>query len=74
MTRRGVGDPARQARRSGAPDLLTTDEAAAYLTLTPARLKSWRAAGTGPPWLKLGQAVRYERADLDAYLIAQKVS
>jgi len=49
-------------------DMLTTEQAARYLGLAPATLNKWRVYGTGPRFHKLGRAVRYRRADLDAYL------
>lgn len=51
-----------------AGDMLTTQDAAQYLGLAPATLNKWRVYRTGPRFLKLGRAVRYRRADLDAYL------
>lgn len=49
-------------------DLLTTDEAAAYLKLSPRTLEHWRETGSGPNFVKLGRAVRYSRATIDGYL------
>jgi len=43
-------------------------QAAAYLNLSPRTLQAWRRRGDGPRYLKLGAAVRYDRADLDAWL------
>ena len=48
--------------------LMTTAQAADYLTVTVAALRAWRVRGGGPPWIKLGQAVRYDQNDLDAWL------
>lgn len=52
--------------------LLTVHEAAALLGLSPQTLNRWRCerAGQGPPWIKLGGAVRYREADLTAYVAA----
>lgn len=47
---------------------LTTEQAAQYLALSPNTLMRWRWTGDGPRYLKLGRAVRYDRADLDAYV------
>ena len=49
-------------------DLLTTKEAAAYISSTPGSLGSSRATGHGPRFIKIGTAVFYRRADLDDYL------
>ena len=49
-------------------ELLTTESAALYLSFQPVTLKKWRYANRGPVYLKLGQSVRYHRADLDTWL------
>jgi len=46
--------------------------AARYLDMPAATLSYWRATGTGPRWSKLGKRVRYDVADLDAYVEQQK--
>lgn len=52
-----------------ASPLLTEREAADYLRLAPATLARWRWRGDrGPRWRKLGGAVRYAHADLEAFL------
>jgi len=50
--------------------LLTTPEAANLLGLKPETLEIWRWAGRGPNFYKLGRAVRYKQADLDAFIDA----
>jgi excisionase family DNA binding protein len=52
------------------PDrLLTQDEAAEYLRVSPRTLQRWRTeAGTGPPWHRAGRRVVYRQRDLDAWL------
>ena len=49
-------------------NVFTTVEAADYLKLSKATLNCWRVAGKGPRFCKTGSAVRYRRADLDAWL------
>jgi predicted DNA-binding transcriptional regulator AlpA len=53
--------------------LLTDKEAAEYLALSVATLRKWRWLGgkAGPPFRKLGGAVRYPAAMLRAWLQAQ---
>ena len=47
------------------PGYLTEREAAAFLSLAPETLRTWRARRTGPPYVKLGgRAVRYPVAGL----------
>ena len=45
-------------------------EAAAILGLSVKTLRRWRWAGKKPRFLKLGAAVRYERAELAAFIEA----
>lgn len=47
-------------------DVLTTAEAAQYVRLGKHTLERFRISGDGPSFCKLGGAVRYRRADLDA--------
>ena len=48
--------------------ILDTTEAARYTGLKKATLDQWRSRGEGPKFVKLGRAVRYRRADLDAWI------
>jgi hypothetical protein len=64
---------AKPARVKAAPaeqlGLLTSREAAAYLRVSVATLKSWRAKKIGPPWRRRGaRLVSYFPADLEAFL------
>lgn len=56
--------------------LLTTVQAAQYLALSSKTLERFRLDGTGPTFLKLGPGkrarVRYAKADLDAWLAANR--
>lgn len=49
-------------------DLLTAEQTAAYLSLSPATLRNWRAKRTGPRWLGSQRRVRYRVSDLQAWL------
>ncbi len=52
--------------------LLCTKEAARYLSVSKAFLERDRWAGARIPFIKVGsRAVRYRRADLDAYIEKQ---
>ena len=42
------------------PRLMTTRDTAIYLSVSEAALKAWRVRGGGPPWIKVGHAVRYD--------------
>lgn len=48
--------------------LLKTVDAAAYLCLARGTLERWRTTGTGPSYVKCGDAVRYRLDVLDAYI------
>lgn len=54
----------------GIPKLLTVDQVAQALDLTPATLERYRANGTGPNYLKVGDGgnIRYLESDVIAYL------
>lgn len=47
---------------------LTSNEAAEYLAVTEASLRSMRSTGVGPAYRRDGRAVRYSKTDLDAYI------
>lgn len=59
--------PEAQAQR-----LLTTREAALYLSIPEGTLRYWRKVGVGPAWVKLEGSIRYDVADLDAYVAANR--
>lgn len=65
-----IAKPARA--KAAAPEnqgLLTPREAAAYLRVSVATLKSWRAKKIGPAWRRRGaRLVSYFPADLEAFL------
>jgi len=49
------------------PEVVDTRRAARILGLSPATLATLRSRGGGPPYCKLGRAVRYRVADLRAW-------
>ena len=52
-----------------APTVLTPKQAATYLNLSLATLKSWRAKKTGPVFVKRGaRLIGYKPADLESYM------
>ena len=55
------------------PAVLTTEEAAIYLGLSPQTLANWRVRGLGPVYLRLGSPGRprivYLPEDLDAFRV-----
>jgi len=52
-------------------DLLDETRLAARLDVSRSTLQSWRYAGKGPRFIKLGRLIRYRNVDVDAYLRAQ---
>lgn len=56
---------------AGGSDMLTTEQAARLLGLSPFTLNKWRLNGHGLRFIKLGRAVRYRRTDVDAYLASR---
>jgi excisionase family DNA binding protein len=57
--------------RDNGMELLTTDEAAAYLHKSASTLEKYRVAGSGPAYRKLGRHVLYRRGELDRWVEAQ---
>jgi excisionase family DNA binding protein len=54
---------------------MTTEEAARYLGLSSSLLNKLRLTGGGPVFLRLaGRAIRYRRADLDAWANASAMA
>lgn len=57
-------------RASASSDLIDEPALAARLGVSRSTLQSWRYAGRGPRFIKLGRMIRYRTADVDAYLRA----
>jgi predicted DNA-binding transcriptional regulator AlpA len=55
-------------------DHLDTDQAADYLGMSASWLAASRCNGTGPPFYKLGNRVRYIKASLDAWAASRQVN
>lgn len=49
-------------------DLLTTEELAEIVKVSPATVRDWRKKGRGPRALKIGHAVRYPRREVVAWI------
>ena len=52
-------------------EMLSIEEAAAFLRVPVATMRYWRHCGTGPFSFKVGRHVRYWRADLILWLTEQ---
>ncbi len=53
---------------------LTGEEVATMTGLSPETLAQWRSQKRGIPYLKIGRAVRYDPAEVQAYLERCRVS
>lgn len=53
--------------------LLTDTEVSAITGLAVQTLRKRRLRREGPPWLKIGSAVRYRLSDVEAYLEANRI-
>ena len=47
---------------------LTTPETAKYLQTARATFAKLRVSGSGPPYTRIGRAIRYRQADLDLWM------
>lgn len=54
-----------------AREYMNTKQAADYLSLSTQFLEIARHKNLGPAYIKLPQAVRYRRVDLDAWMVAR---
>jgi excisionase family DNA binding protein len=54
--------------------LLTTKEAARFLSLSSRTLERLRLEGSGPRYCKLKRSVRYREADLETWTAARLVT
>ncbi len=52
-------------------EVMTTEEAAAYLKISPRTFAALRKAGEAPPGARVGRQWRYRRIDLDQWLAEQ---
>ncbi|MGB5830960.1 MAG: helix-turn-helix domain-containing protein [Thiohalocapsa sp.] len=57
-----------QVLHAFAQGLLTEREAAALLNISHRTLQAWRLRGGGPEYVKLGNAVRYDRGAIDRFI------
>ena len=53
-----------------ARQLLNNDETADMLNVSRRTLPVWRVQGKGPKFIKIGKLVRYERTEIDAWILA----
>ncbi len=54
-----------------AAEYLAPPDAAKYLKISESTLAKLRVYGGGPPFMRVGRAIRYSRAHLDEYMAAK---
>lgn len=60
---------------AGNPGLLTEQEAAEYLKISPGTLSVWRSTGRyALPFVKVGHKVRYRISDLNSWINSRERS
>ncbi|MCS3895570.1 putative DNA-binding transcriptional regulator AlpA [Bradyrhizobium japonicum USDA 38] len=52
--------------------LLSLDEVVSVTGLSRSSLAKKRCDGTGPAFFKLGRTVKYDRADVDAWILSRR--
>ena len=63
-----------RVKRAGLNDLLKPEEVSSLTGLSVETLAQWRSQKRGIPYLKIGRVVRYDPADVHAYLEGCRVS
>ncbi|MGO1685431.1 helix-turn-helix transcriptional regulator [Corynebacterium casei] len=53
-------------------ELLTIDELATQLGVTPLTVDRWRRQGSGPAFVQVGRGIRYLASDVDAWIAANR--
>lgn len=56
------------------PNLHKSEEVAAMLGITDRALRQWRSEGKGPRHLKIGAMVRYDEAEVVAWLDTKRAT
>lgn len=54
--------------------LLTTEEVAEYLGVTPKTMANWASSGIGPDYHKINGRRRYDQDDVQRFVAERKVS
>jgi hypothetical protein len=62
----------RTGTTDGGPRLVSTKELSKMWDMPESTLRYWRCAGIGPTYVKLGGRIKYDLADVEAYVRANK--
>lgn len=68
MADRGMLPFADEPAPADLPHLLNPEEVASYLRIPRRTVDGWRQAGSGPPYVRLGRAVRYPAPQLREWI------
>jgi excisionase family DNA binding protein len=63
---------AKEPAAAPAPQYMTTRQLAAQTGLAVVTLEAWRRQGEGPPHVRVGRRVLYERTAVEAWLAAHE--
>lgn len=63
-----IAETVQTVRRVVQPQYLNTEEAAAYLGISPITLEKWRTLRIGPAYTSLPRCTRYAVKDLDEFM------
>lgn len=63
--------PPTSSGRPNDPELLTREEAAAYLRVSVSSLAHWSTSGLGPVFVRLGRRAWYRQSVLDTWIESQ---
>lgn len=64
--------PTEKPGRTPRQPLATPNEVAEYLNIETNTLRGWRRRGVGPAWTYVGGLCRYDWADVDAHVEAER--
>lgn len=56
------------------PKYLAPGKAGAFIGVATQTLAKWRCGGDGPPFIKLGRKVVYDKADMIAWMSSRRVT
>ena len=59
---------------AGRACLLTIQQVAERLTVSVGCIRAWRIRGEGPPAIRVGTALRWDAAEVDAWIDARRES
>lgn len=52
--------------------LMTTEQLASYLQVSPRTIEDWRLHGVGPSYVRVGKRIRYRPAAIEEWLVQEE--